>query len=74
MLKVTRGNPSIGTVVEIVFGEPMNLLISQEGETAELTVRTCQRCASVVVNADDHADFHYALAAGRPFEIGRAHV
>ena len=70
MMKITRGNPSIGAVVEIAFGEPMELLVKNGDDIEPLVVRPCQRCASIVVNADDHADFHYALAAGRPFGDG----
>ena len=65
MLRLERGNAALGVRVEIVFSEPMSLLVGNAdvSVTEPMTVRSCHRCGAIVVNADDHADFHYAIAA-----------
>jgi len=74
---ILRGDPKVGTNVEIPFEELGLWVIGQDsalGPTSAMAC-VCLLCSAMVFGrerTDQHADFHYALAFGMPYGSGKA--
>lgn len=65
--EIIRGNPSVGATISVWF-EEMGMW-ALDLTTAEMA-HTCLSCGALVFgrpNCERHADFHFGLAAGRPW-------
>lgn len=70
MLRLVRGNAVHGTEITVDFGEMYAFrLVGVDVADEILNMRNCRLCGALVIDADQHADYHFALAAGRPFGV-----
>jgi hypothetical protein len=63
-----RGNELLGPRVEVEFDRRFEM--PDLGSGQPLTVHHCRNCGSLVGDVERHTDWHYGIAAGRPWGAG----
>jgi len=68
MIEIMVGNPAIReSEMSVRFSEGYPVRIGPGEETLNLSV--CHLCGALVADLQHHAEFHYALIAGRLFGV-----
>jgi len=62
-----RGGEFHGPRVEVTFGDPITF---RTGEVGTMPLVVCENCGTLVAHEERHADWHYGIAAGRPWGAG----